>query len=224
MKILVVGSNEFLIKHVVNKYIKENYKVIRICEENYSIAENKKQLKIYRKSLLSNDIKHIFKANKFDEVIYIPGDDELNESFKLKNILELSIRYKANKVTYISSQDVYGQISKEIDESSPITPKSLLGDIKCECESILTSYRDEINTLIIRKGNVCGDGYYKEINDYESYIYISDFVEGVFKLSSGKYEGVYNLSKEINTDKIERAVQWRCIVSGEECKEYINHK
>lgn len=224
MKILVVGSNEFLIKHVVNKYIKENYKVIRICEENYSIAENKKQLKIYRKSLLSNDIKHVFKANKFDEVIYIPSDDELNESFKLKNILELSIRYQANKITYISSQEVYGKISKEIDESKPITPQSLLGFTKCECECILTSYRDKINTLIIRRGHVCGEGYYKEINDYKSYVYISDFVEGVFRLSSGKYEGVYNLSKEINTDKIEKAVQWRCAVSSEEYRQYINHK
>lgn len=224
MKVLIVGSNEFLIKHVVEKYIKENYKVIRICEENYSVVEKKKKLKIYNKSLLANDIKHIFKANKFTEVIYIPSNDELNETFKLKNILDLSIRYKANKVTYISSQEVYGQVSKEIDESKPLNPKSLLGSIKSECESILASYKDKINILVIRKGYIYGEGYYKEVQDYKAWIYVSDFIEGLFRLASGNYEGVYNLSKEINTEKIEKAVKWQCIGSSERFIEEVNRK
>lgn len=223
MKILIAGSNQFIITHIIDKYIKEDYKVVRICEEVTEEIREKKEVKVYYKSLLENDIKSIFKANRFDEVLYIPSDDEISESFKLKNLLELAVKNKAKKFTYLSSQEVYGDLLSDINEESSKNPKSLLGIRKHDCENLIKDYKEKIDVIVARAGRIYGPLDNKKIKESAkiNYMYISDFIEGLYQLSTGKYSGIYNISKEVDSSKLEEAVDWKCMISQSQGRKLI---
>lgn len=194
MKILITGSKGFVGTHL-SRLLSKKHKVIE-----YDIKDGKD---IFDTKLLYSDLKNI-------EVVvhlaaYVSGNESwekpldyfMNNGIGTFKVIDAAIQNKVKRIIVFSSAAVYGK---------PLTP---YGTSKVFAEAIATSYKDQIETIVLRPFNIYGKGqnpaygyavhnFYKGIknkgeieiygdgNQTRDFIYINDVVKTVEAMLTAK--------------------------------------
>ena len=72
-------------------------------------------------------------------------------------LMNFAIKKKVKRIIYASSGSVYGiKKEKEVTEDLSLKPISLYNKVKMVTEKVILSYKNEIETFIVRPATVCG--------------------------------------------------------------------
>lgn len=179
MNILITGGAGFIGSHLCDKLLLLNHKIICVDNlstgslDNLSLAYNKYRDRIvFIKSNVCNyrDLEKIFKYYNIDIVYHCAAIIGVKRTLEnpinvlkdiegIKNVLNLSVKYKIKKVIYTSSSEIYGEPQKiPIPEESYINPKLTYGVVKLVGEKYCRSYYEKYNlkTCCVRLFNVYG--------------------------------------------------------------------
>lgn len=176
MKVLILGSEGFIGKHLVRFYLDKKCTV-----SGCDIIETpqKKEYNYYKLSLLSSDFSELFSNQKFDICINASGSG--NVSFSMQHpvsdfeanlqtvihVLENIKKYNIEcKFIHISSAAVYGNPScLPIPETAQIKPLSPYGWHKYMSELLCLEYSEiyKLKTAFVRPFSVFGPGLKKQL-------------------------------------------------------------
>lgn len=194
MKVLITGGYGFIGSHIADRFYKESHQIYII---DNLIFGNTKNIEFKHKSYIleteDSKCEVVFKANKFDLVIYASSQQYLtkkndenlensrNDLQGLINILQLSKRYGISKFIFISSYSVYNNTkSIPLEEDDVTAPISMDGINRLACELYCKRWSDiyGLNTIILRISNAYGPR--QEINDNDGMIsdLINSFITG----------------------------------------------
>lgn len=168
--VLITGGAGFIGSHIVDKLIKNNYKVVII--DNFSsgkmsnLAENS-NIEIFNESILSEYLDKIFEKTKPDFCIHLAAQTSVNYSISMPfedaqmnilasiQLLELCKKYNIKKFITASSAAVYGMPRYlPIDENHSTEPISQYGLSKLTMEKYIKL--SGIPYLIFRFSNAYG--------------------------------------------------------------------
>jgi|TARA_Y100000034_G_scaffold96790_1_gene117954 UDP-glucose 4-epimerase len=170
-KILVTGGAGFIGSHVVDCLIKKGYKVVVIDDLSSGSEKNlNKKIKFINYSI-NDDLKNLFKKEKFDYVFHLAAKIDLRYSLKNPkedaetniigslNLIENCIKYKIKRFIFSSSAAVYSPKSKTpFTEKSLVDPSSPYGLSKLTVENYLKIMNCfyGLNFVSLRYSNVYG--------------------------------------------------------------------
>ncbi|MEO0119276.1 MAG: SDR family NAD(P)-dependent oxidoreductase [candidate division WOR-3 bacterium] len=161
-KILVTGGAGFIGSHLTERLLELGAKVIVVDnfstgkKENLKNVLGNKNLKIIKCDV--NDfkqIKKVFKKNKIDCVFHYAAvvgvkrlEEEplkiLNDIEGIKNILNLSLKYKIKKLIFASSSEVYGEpVSLPEKEEGVHNPRDVYALVKLIGENLIKIYYEK---------------------------------------------------------------------------------
>ncbi len=164
-KILVIGGSGYIGTELLNYLKTKKYKLYCLDTFWFQSKINKKITKI------NLDIrKNIFNSFKGIDVVinlaYLSNDPlcEVNsrdtwEIGPLANyyIMEACVKYKVKKYIFASSGSIYGiKKEKKVTEKLGLEPITDYNKSKMICEKVILSYKDNIDTVILRPATVCG--------------------------------------------------------------------
>ena len=167
MKILVTGGSGYKGSVLIPKLLKLGHKVVSI-DTNW-FGDNLKKHKNLIK--FKSNVKNInaLKIKKIDCIIHLASvsndpmaeiDKNLSWETSALGTLELmnfAIKKKVKRIIYASSGSVYGiKKEKEVTEDLSLKPISLYNKVKMVTEKVILSYKNEIETFIVRPATVCG--------------------------------------------------------------------
>ena len=166
-KILVTGGSGYKGALLIKKLVKLNYKVINIDRNifgNYFL--NHKNVKNYNIDIREIDkinLKGVYACIHLASIANDPMT-EINPSLSwetsvlgTKLLIENLIKYKVKKLIYASSGSVYGvKKEKKVTEDLKLEPLSTYNKVKMATERVIISYKDKINSVILRPATVCG--------------------------------------------------------------------
>ena len=76
-----------------------------------------------------------------------------------KNVCEFALKYDVKKIIFISSNCLWAEnFDKPVAETETPNPIEIYGKSKLECERILFSYKDKINSVIFRSPTIMDEG------------------------------------------------------------------
>lgn len=213
-KILVTGGNGF-IGSVMVKLLLEKGAIVRVLDLDKETENKHGNLTVIEGSVLDDDALNTA-IKDCEYVIHLAAmlgvkntedhkKDVLDTNiFGIKNILDCCVRNKVRKVVFSSSSEVYGeQVKQPINETSPLTPKSVYAVTKLVGEEYLKAYKQSHNLdySVIRYFNAYGSGQRKDFvfnrfvdkvsnckpvtlygdgNQVRSFCYIDDIVNGTY--------------------------------------------
>jgi len=244
-KILVTGGAGFIGSAFVRLLIKRDcprrglslkYKVVVVDKLTYAgdlkrLKEVNGKYKFYKADICDKkSMESIFKKEKPDTVVNFAASTHVDRSiidatpFIETNVkgtqvlLDIARKYKIRKLIHISSDEVYGEISKEkFTEDSPLKPNSPYAASKAAADLLIRSYirTYHFSAIIIRPCNNYGPWQYpekfipviiykalknKKVPVYaeglnvREWLYVQDCAEGILEiLNRGKIGEVYNL-------------------------------
>ena len=205
MKILITGSKGFVGTHL-SRSLSKKHKIV-----GFDVKDGKD---IFDTKLLNSNLKNV-------EVVihlaaYVSGNESwekpldyfMNNGIGTFKVIDAAIRNKVKRIIFFSSAAVYGK---------PLTP---YGASKVFEEAIATSYKDRIETVVLRPFNIYGPGM--KPNDYRviptfvskalsgeplpvhdkgsqtrTFCYVTDAVSGFLKILLSEKNGeVYNIGNE----------------------------
>lgn len=178
-KVLITGSEGFIGSHIVEKLVKNNFKVR--CLVLYNSFNNIGNLTYLPKKILDNceiifgdvrdqDQMHSITKN-CDSIINLAALVGIPYSYKAVksyidvniigtyNLLQASIKNNVEKLIHTSTSEVYGTAQYvPINESHPIVAQSPYSASKISADALVTSFNRSfnLNTLIIRPFNTFG--------------------------------------------------------------------
>jgi UDP-glucose 4-epimerase len=176
MRILVTGGAGFIGSHLVDRLVRDGYKVRAVDNLSSGRVENiKHHLDANTVELIIGDLKDPQIALKavegIDVVFHFAANPEVrvsttnpevhfNENVVATfNLLE-AIRGKSVKeLVFASSSSVYGEPEEiPVDENAPIRPVSVYGASKAACEALIHAYTKlyGVKTVVLRYANVVG--------------------------------------------------------------------
>ncbi|MCI9063189.1 MAG: NAD(P)-dependent oxidoreductase [Clostridia bacterium] len=111
----------------------------------------------------------VFEDYKFDAIFHAAamlahdtknkGDLWTSNVEGTKNIVEYAIKYKCNKLLFISSNCLWGKnFDYEVTEEELPDPVEIYGKSKLECEKILLENKDELTSIIFRSPTIIDEG------------------------------------------------------------------
>ena len=167
MKILVTGGSGYKGSVLIPKLLKLKHKVISLDTQWFGNHLPKhKNLKNIKFDI--RDIEN-FNFKNIDTVIHLASiaNDNMSEldknlswetsSLATYQLLEKAVQAKVKRFIYASSGSVYGiKKEKNVVENLLLKPISLYNKVKMCTERIILSYKDKIETFIIRPATVCG--------------------------------------------------------------------
>ena len=167
MKILVTGGSGYKGSVLIPKLLKLKHKVISLDTQWFGNHLPKhKNLKNIKFDI--RDIEN-FNFKNIDTVIHLASiaNDNMSEldknlswetsSLATYQLLEKAVQAKVKRFIYASSGSVYGiKKEKNVVENLSLKPISLYNKVKMCTERIILSYKDKIETFIIRPATVCG--------------------------------------------------------------------
>lgn len=210
MKILVLGANGFLGRHLVRKSLNRDWVIDCVYHKDKSYIPS-----MCRSFTLDELIEQ---NNNYDLIFlfasFIPYEksDSINESLIDSNIvlpLKLIKKFPETKIIFSSSASVYGIHRTIISENSSFNNPNLYGLSKISAETILKLHS---NYQIIRFSSIYGEGMNQNTfipqiiqsatNDkkitvfgdgsrLQDYLYIDDAVAYCFKAAEQNTSGVY---------------------------------
>lgn len=167
MKILVTGGCGFVGTILVNQLLKDNHHITVVDTQWFgNFLPRHKNLKN-----IKSDIRKIDRLNikNIDTIIHLASiandtmtELDLNLSWETSalgtmKLMDFAVRNKVKRIIYASSGSVYGvQRSHKVKENLPLEPISLYNKAKMCTERIVLSYRDKVETFIIRAATICG--------------------------------------------------------------------
>ena len=175
-KILVTGGAGFIGSHLVDRLIKEGYKV-RVIDnlssgrlENIKhhidakmiefIAGDLKDPQMALKAVEGIDVVFHFAANPEVRVSTTNPEIHFNENVvSTFNLLESMRKKGVKELVFASSSSIYGEPEDiPVDENAPMRPVSVYGASKAACENLIHAYSKlyEIKAVILRYANVIG--------------------------------------------------------------------
>ena len=169
--ILITGGAGFVGSHLVDRLIKEGYKVIVV--DNLSNGKKKNinwNAKFYKISVENIKISQIFKNEKPTIVFHYAAQIDVQESIKnpikdaninilgTLNILENCKKFKVRKIIFPSSVGVYGESKTlPVEESYPLSPVSPYPITKLTIEKYLNFYETRgLDFVSLRYSNIYG--------------------------------------------------------------------
>lgn len=172
-KILITGGAGFIGSNLVDRLIKEKYKVIVIDNLSTGKKENlNKKAKFYQIDICSSKISEVFKKEKPEIVYHFAAQMNIRKSVEdplfdsrinilgSLNILQNSIKFKIKKFIFASSGGaIYGNAKKiPISENYNTLPISPYGIAKLTVENYLKFYKENynLNFVSLRFANVYG--------------------------------------------------------------------
>jgi len=176
MKILVTGGAGFIGSHLVDRLVKEGYK-IRVVDnlssgrlENIKhhvdagtiefIIGDLKDPQIALKTVEGVDVVFHFAANPEVRVSTTNPEIHFNENVVATfNLLEVMRKKGVKELVFASSSSVYGEPEEiPVDENTPTRPVSVYGASKAACENLIHAYSKlyGIKAIILRYANVIG--------------------------------------------------------------------
>jgi len=176
MKVLVTGGAGFIGSHLVDRLVKEGYRVKVIDNLSSGRLENiKHHIDVRTIELIIGDMKDPqtvlravegvdvvfhFAANPEVRVSAINPEIHFNENVVATfNLLEAMRKSGVKELIFASSSSVYGEPGEiPVDENAPIRPVSVYGASKAACENLIHAYSKlyGIKAVILRYANVVG--------------------------------------------------------------------
>lgn len=235
MKLLVTGANGFIGQYLV-RLIDANYEkycVSHLIAAGRNISPEERLIsngKEYKRSFIrmdvtnKHDVESLMQVLKPDVIIHLAGIAVVRENSEdpteitRVNVVGthnvLSHAPKNCKFTFASSATVYGDMDKQVDESSPTEPTSVYGVTKLAGEHLVKQYFP--NALILRfianvglnaSHGVLKDFLAKATNDKpkfeilggppgstKPFISVKDTARAICHLTFGNHVGIYNIS------------------------------
>ncbi len=222
------------------------YKVIVVDKLTYAgdldrLKEANGKYKFYKADICDKkSIESIFKKEKPHIVVHFAASTHVDRSiidatpFIETNVkgtqvlLDIARKYKIRKLVHISSDEVYGEITKgKFSEDSPLKPNSPYAASKAAADLLIRAYIRTYGfpATIIRPCNNYGPWQYPEKliplailkilrnekipvyaqgENVREWLYVSDCAEGILKiLEKGKIGEVYNLGSQREIRNIE---------------------
>ena len=176
MRVLVTGGAGFIGSHLVDRLVRDGYRVRVVDNLSSGRVENiKHHLDVGSVELIAGDLKDPQAALKavegVDTVFHFAANPEVrvsttnpeihfNENIVATFILLEAMRKKGVKeLVFASSSSVYGEPEEiPVDENAPIRPVSVYGASKAACESLIHAYAKlyGIKAVVLRYANVVG--------------------------------------------------------------------
>lgn len=194
MKILITGSKGFVGTHL-SRLLSKKHEVVEYDVKN---GKNIFNLKLLNENLKGVDVVvHLAAYVDGNESWEKPVDYFTNNGIGTFKVIAASIKNKVKRIIIFSSAAVYGK---------PLTP---YGASKIFAEAIATSYKDQIETVVLRPFNIYGKGqnpaygyaihnFYRGIknkgeieiygdgNQTRDFIYIDDVIKTVETMLTAK--------------------------------------
>jgi UDP-glucose 4-epimerase len=176
MRVLVTGGAGFIGSHLVDRLVRDGYRVRVIDNLSSGRVENiKHHLESRSVELAVGDLKDPqvalravegvdavfhFAANPEVRVSTTNPDIHFNENIVATfNLLEAMRRRGVKELVFASSSSVYGEPEEvPVDENAPIRPVSVYGASKAACEAIIHAYTKlyGVKAVVLRYANVVG--------------------------------------------------------------------
>lgn len=170
--ILVTGGAGFIGSNLVDRLLKDNYKVVVVDNLETGKFENiNPKVKFYNLDICSLKISKIFKKEKPEVVFHFAALVDVGESIKNPlqevktnifgsvNILENCINFNVKKVIFASSAAVYDKTNVlPTSEDNKLNPRSPYGISKLTIEKYLNYYYTifGLSFVVLRFANVYG--------------------------------------------------------------------
>jgi UDP-glucose 4-epimerase len=176
MHILVTGGAGFIGSHLVDRLVRDGYRVRVVDNLSSGRVENiKHHLESRSVELIVGDLKDPqvalravegvdtvfhFAANPEVRVSTTNPDIHFNENIVATfNLLEAMRKKNVKELVFASSSSVYGEPEEiPVDENAPIRPVSVYGASKVACEVLIHAYTKlyGIKAVVLRYANVVG--------------------------------------------------------------------
>lgn len=190
MKYLITGGAGFIGSHFI-KYIMNKYKdSFVVCLDNLTYAGNlnnikeiidNRNFKFIKENICNEEkILKIFKEEQFDYVVHFAAETHVDRSFNneelfyktnvegTKVLLDASVKYGVKRFHFVSTDEVYGSISKNsneiFDENSCLNPSNPYSKSKALADEMVLDYfkKNGIDVTITRSSNNYGINQYPE--------------------------------------------------------------
>ena len=149
-RIIIIGSNGFIAKSVIRFLDKKNFNLIKIDRKRVDL-EKPKMIRKLKNLIKTNEI-IFFAAAKAPVKDFIMFHENLNMCF---NFIEIIKKKRIKRLVYLSSDAVYSDSKKKINERSETKPLSLHGMMHLVRENIFKSIFPR-STIILRPTLVYG--------------------------------------------------------------------
>ena len=209
-RIIILGSGGFVSSAVEKLLYINNFKVVALKKKNLDLEKTSSIIKLQKK-IKKNDIVFFIAANA-----PVKTFKQFDKNMKIcSNICESLIKKKVKKLIYLSSDAVYSDTRKFINEKSDTNPISLHGLMHLTREKMLSKVIQTKNLCIIRPTLIFGkedphNGYgpnkfFREINSFgkinlfgkgeelRDHISIKDVAKLVLLIIKKDKYGIYNL-------------------------------
>lgn len=211
MRVLITGGTGFIGSRLALACLRRGFRVTVLGQENNAAEARNRQL-IESKggqfvSAAVTDPECISQAVRGIDAVYhlAAAQHEANVPDMrfwqvnvegTRNVLEASVRAGIKRFVHGSTIGVYGSLSGEIDENSPVNPDNIYGVTKLEGERLALSYRGKLPVVVIRISETYGPGDYRLLKLFKAIrkgmffmlgdgtnkhhlIYIDDLIEGL---------------------------------------------
>lgn len=155
-KHLIIGSNSFLAKALIELLVFNNESVLGVYNKSTNnLSPKTNHIPISELSCLEDNFKTVYVISAF-----IPRESSLNVEKQLRDVNVKLVdtvckQFKSAKIVYCSSVSVYKYIDEALHEESAVHPESLYGKSKLEGEHIVKTYP---NYAIVRISSIYGKG------------------------------------------------------------------
>jgi nucleoside-diphosphate-sugar epimerase len=166
MNILITGNLQSLATTLAKDFARDGNKIVLVSEQAEQLELRKRNIIIHSYNPADKIFRDIMSSYKFDVAIYLSvreeqlGGQDFGTSQQLdglKSTLELCKNERVNRFIYISSTEVYGEMS-EIDEGTVPKPNSVNGHTILLGEEICNIYHQTfgLTTIVVRVPFVYG--------------------------------------------------------------------
>jgi UDP-glucose 4-epimerase len=174
MRVLVTGGAGFIGSHIVDRLVRDGYRVRVVDNLSSGRVENiKHHLESNSVELIVGDLKDpqiaLRAVEGVDVVFHFAANPEVrvsttNPEMRFNknivatfNLLEAMRRKNVKKLVFASSSPVYGEPEEiPVDENAPMRPVSVYGASKAACEALIHAYSKlyGIKAVVLRYANV----------------------------------------------------------------------
>lgn len=251
MHYLITGGGGYLATHFIKLLLKQDHTYITTIDSGFSSTESIKlpsaprQIRRFRSS--TTNIDTVARAMEDVDVIYHMADrQDWEDTYRhpmrlvdsnvrgLTNVLCMAKRAGVDKLVYVSSTEVYGNLVGATENDS-LMPVTMYGATKAAAEAICRGfYNTGMEVVILRLSNVWGgEGSHSVVNSFANectdifgdgdqsrdFIYLKDAIHALLKAKNWE-SAIYNIAtgEEITINGL-----WR-LMNGEQIPTYGNSR